>query len=129
ARRSGPAVRALEVLVRLPTVTPPAVAGVALLAAFGRAGLLGGALEAAGVRLPFTSAAVVLAQLFVAAPFYVLPLTDAFRELDEDLLLAARSLGASPEKVFFRVSLPLVVPSLLGGLAIAWARALGELGA
>ena len=129
ARHPGTPSRMVEVLVRLPTVTPPAVAGVALLAAFGRAGLLGGTLVEAGVRLPFSTAAVVMAQLFVAAPFYVLPLTHAFRELDEELLWTARSLGAGPAGVFFRVAIPLASPALLGGLAVGWARALGEFGA
>ena len=128
-RHEGRAARALEALVRLPAVTPPAVAGVALLAAFGRAGLLGGVLAGVGIRLPFTTAAVVLAQLFVAAPFYVLPASEAFRELDEELIWTARSLGAGPARVFFRVALPLAAPALLGGLATAWARALGEFGA
>lgn len=128
-RERGGLARAVEALVRLPAVTPPAVAGVALLAAFGRQGLFGDTLAALGVSLPFTPAAVVIAQVFVATPFYVLPLASAFRELDEDLLWTARSLGATPARVFARISLPLVMPALLGGLAIAWARALGEFGA
>ncbi|HJL14021.1 MAG TPA: molybdate ABC transporter permease subunit [Sandaracinaceae bacterium LLY-WYZ-13_1] len=128
-RRRGRAARAVEALVRLPAVTPPAVAGVALLAAFGRGGLFGDPLAALGVGVPFTPAAVVLAQLFVAAPFYVLPLAEAFAELDEDLLWTARSLGAGPARAFFRIALPLCGPALLGGLAVAWARALGEFGA
>ncbi len=129
ARREGRAARVVEALVRLPAVTPPAVAGVALLAAFGRGGLFGDALVAIGVRLPFTPAAVVLAQLFVAAPFFVLPAAAAFRDLDDELAWTARSLGAGPARVFFRVTLPLAAPALLGALATAWARALGEFGA
>ncbi len=129
ARHEGRLGRGVEMLVRLPAVTPPAVAGVALLAAFGRQGLFGDALASLGVTLPFSTAAVVIAQVFVAAPFYVLPLQDAFGEIDEDMLWTARSLGASPTRVFFRISLPLAMPSLLSGLAIAWARALGEFGA
>ena len=128
-RTEGRFARVIEAIVRLPVVTPPAVAGVALLAAFGRRGLFGGALEGIGVGLPFTTAAVVVAQLFVAAPFFVLPLADAFRGIDEEMLWTARSLGATPTKVFFRICVPIAMPALLGGLAIAWARALGEFGA
>ena len=128
-RRRGRFTGAVEALVRLPVVTPPAVAGVALLAVFGRQGLFGDELEALGWSLPFTTGAVVVAQLFVAAPFFVLPLADAFREIDEELLWTARSLGATPGRAFARIALPLVLPSLLGGLAVAWARALGEFGA
>ncbi|MCA9604376.1 MAG: molybdate ABC transporter permease subunit [Myxococcales bacterium] len=128
-RHRGVFAKAIEAIIRLPAVTPPAVAGVALLAAFGRQGLFGPTLEGFGVSLPFTPAAVVVAQVFVATPFFVLPLAAAFREIDEDLLWTARSLGATPVRVFFRISLPLAMPSLLGGLAIAWARALGEFGA
>lgn len=126
ARRTGRIVRWVEALVRLPVVTPPAVAGVALLAAFGRSGLVG---ETFGVGLPFTTSAVVLAQLFVASPFFVLPVTEAFRKVEEDMLWTARSLGAGPARVFFRVVLPVSASSLLGGLGVAWARALGEFGA
>jgi molybdate transport system permease protein len=129
ARRSGPLARAVEALVTLPAVTPPAVAGVALLAAFGRGGLFGGALAELGIGLPFTPAAVVMAQLFVAAPFYVLPAAEAFREIDDDLLFTARSLGAGPLRVFGRIAVPLALPALLSALAVAWARALGEFGA
>lgn len=121
--------RALELLVQLPAVTPPAVAGVALLTAFGRSAPLGAFLDEQGLGVPFTTGAVVLAQLFVATPFYVLPLREAFAELDEDLLWTARSLGASPARAFFRVALPLTTPTLLSGLAVAWARAIGEFGA
>lgn len=128
-RHEGRLARAVETVVRLPAVTPPAVAGVALLAAFGRGGLLGPALAELGIGLPFTPAAVVLAQLFVATPFFVLPLAEAFRDLDEELLWTARSLGAGPARVFLRVALPLCAPALLGGLAVGWARALGEFGA
>jgi molybdate transport system permease protein len=129
ARRPGRAWRALETLAELPVVLPPAVAGVALLLAFGRRGLLGPSLGAAGIGLPFTRAAVVLAQSFVAAPFYVQAAVAAFRRLDPDLLLVARTLGASPPRVFFTVAVPLALPGLGGGAALCWARALGEFGA
>ena len=119
----------LETLVELPVVLPPAVAGVALLLAFGRRGLLGPGLAAAGIGLPFTRAAVVVAQTFVAAPFYLQAAIAAFRRLDPDLLLVARTLGASPPRVLFTVAIPVSWPSLAGGAAMSWARALGEFGA
>jgi molybdate transport system permease protein len=129
APRQGRAVRALETLVALPVVIPPAVAGIALLLTFGRRGLLGPALGGLGWSISFSSAAVVVAQVFVSAPFYVQAATAAFRGLDRSLLVVARSLGASPARAFFRVALPLARPALLGGAAMAWARALGEFGA
>jgi molybdate transport system permease protein len=127
ARSSGRAVRVVEALVQLPVVVPPAVAGVAMLLAFGRRGLLGEL--AHGASLAFTPAAVVLAQVFVAAPFYVQAAATAFRAVDEDLLLVARTLGASRGRAFLRVALPLAAQGLAGGAALAWARALGEFGA
>jgi molybdate transport system permease protein len=119
----------LETVVELPVVLPPAVAGVALLLAFGRRGLLGPALGAVGVGVPFTRAAVVLAESFVAAPFYVQAAVAAFRRLDPDLVLVARTLGASRPRVFFTVAIPVSWPALAGGAALSWARALGEFGA
>src|SRR5262249_51192495 len=101
ARRRPRAFPVLGTALGLPAVLPPAVAGVALLLAFGRRGLLGPALAAVGIGLPFTRAAVVLAASFVAAPFYLQAAVAAFRRLDPDLLLAARTLGASPARVFF----------------------------
>jgi molybdate transport system permease protein len=121
--------RVLETLVELPVVLPPAVAGVALLLAFGRRGLLGPGLSAAGIGLPFTRAAVVMAQTFVAAPFYLQAAIAAFRRLDPDLLLVARTLGASPPRLLLSVAIPVSWPSLAGGAAMSWARALGEFGA
>jgi molybdate transport system permease protein len=121
--------RLLETLVELPVVLPPAVAGVALLLAFGRRGLLGPGLAAAGIGLPFTRAAVVVAQTFVAAPFYLQAAIAAFRRLDPDLLLVARTLGASPPRLLFTVAIPVSWASLAGGAAMSWARALGEFGA
>jgi molybdate transport system permease protein len=129
ARGTGRRWRAAETVAELPAVLPPAVAGVALLLAFGRHGLLGGALAALGVGLPFTSAAVVLAQAFVAAPFYLQAAIAAFRRLDPDVVLVARTLGASPSRVFLSVAAPIARPALMGGAALAWARALGEFGA
>ena len=129
ARGRGRTWRVLETVTQLPVVLPPAVAGVALLLAFGRRGLLGPGLAVFGVGLPFSTAAVVLAQSFVAAPFYVQAAVAAFRRLDPDLVLVARTLGASWPRVFFTVALPLSWPALAGGAALSWARALGEFGA
>jgi molybdate transport system permease protein len=120
----------LRGLTLLPIVLPPVVGGVALLTAFGRRGLLGQWLDAAfGVRLPFSAPGVVLAETFVAMPFFVLTLEGAFRSVDRRLEDAARTLGAGPWRVFSRVTLPLVRPSLVAGAALCWARALGEFGA
>jgi molybdate transport system permease protein len=119
----------VAVLVELPIVIPPAVVGVALLQTFGRRGLFGPALEGAGVVLPFTENAVVLAQLVVSAPFYVQAAANAFRSIDADTLIVARTLGASPGAAFRRVALPIALPGLIAGASLAWARALGEFGA
>jgi molybdate transport system permease protein len=129
ATRSTRASRVVETVLQLPVVLPPAVAGVALLLAFGRRGLLGGALANVGVGLPFSRAAVIVAQTFVAAPFYVQAAVTAFRRLDPDLLLVARTLGASPRRVFFTIIVPMSRSGLAGGAALSWARALGEFGA
>jgi molybdate transport system permease protein len=116
-------------LTELPLVLPPAVAGVALLATFGRSGLLGGRLDALGISIPFTQAAVVLAVAFVESPFYVRGAVAAFEALDASLLEAARTLGARPAKVFARVALPLAAGGLGAASAVALARGLGEFGA
>ncbi len=129
ARTEGRAARFVESALKLPVVLPPAVAGLGLLLAFGREGLLGGLLRARGIGVPFTSAAVVLAQLFVSAPFFVEAAISAFRRLDASLLVIARTLGAGPVSVLFRIALPLAAPGLVSGAALAWARALGEFGA
>jgi len=120
----------LRGLTLLPIVLPPVVGGVALLAAFGRRGLVGQWLDTAfGVRLPFTTPGAVLAETFVAMPFFVLTAEGAFAGMDRRLEDAARTLGAGPWRVFWRVTLPLVRPSLLAGAVLCWARALGEFGA
>src|SRR6185503_2889037 len=129
ARRRGRIWRVVETVIELPVVLPPAVAGVALLLAFGRRGLLGPALAAAGIGLPFSRAAVVFAQTFVAAPFYVQAAVAAFRRLDPDLLLVARTLGASRPRLLIAVAIPISWPALAGGAAMSWARALAEFGA
>jgi molybdate transport system permease protein len=116
-------------MVELPIVVPPAVAGVALLFAFGRRGLLAGILYPEGSSLAFTVVAVVMAQIFVSAPFYVQAATSAFRRLDEGLLVVARTFGATPFRIFLRIALPISGPALVGGAAMSFARALGEFGA
>ena len=108
---------------------PPAVAGIGLLAAFGRLGLLGGTLETLGVRIGFTQAAVVLAILFVAGPFYLRPAIAAFEAVDPTLLAAARTLGAGPGRTFARVALPLAGSGLSAAAALSLARGIGEFGA
>lgn len=116
-------------LVELPLVLPPAVAGIGLLAAFGRAGLLGDELGLLGITVSFTQAAVVLAVAFVAGPFYVRPAISAFEAVDPTLLAASRTLGAGPARTFIRVALPLAGGGLGAGAALAFARGLGEFGA
>jgi molybdate transport system permease protein len=116
-------------VLELPLVLPPAVAGVALLAAFGRSGLLGGQLEALGITLPFTEAAVVLAVVFVSSPFYVRAAIAGFEAVDPQLVDAARTLGAGPTRVFGRIALPLAAGALGAGATLAFARGLGEFGA
>src|SRR5690606_37439133 len=121
--------RLFEVLITLPIVLPPTVAGLALLLAFGRAGLLGGTLSGFGISIPFTSAAVVMAQVFVALPFFITAATAGFREVDRSLTDVAATLGAPRVYTFFRIVIPLAAPSLVAGAAMGWARALGEFGA
>jgi molybdate transport system permease protein len=120
----------LRGLTLLPIVLPPVVGGVALLTAFGRRGVLGHWLDAVcGVRLPFSTAGAVLAETFVALPFFVLTVEGGLRAVDRRLEDAARTLGAGPWMIFSRVTLPLIRPSLLAGAVLCWARALGEFGA
>jgi molybdate transport system permease protein len=122
--------RALVItLVELPLVLPPAVAGIALLAAFGRLGLLGGTFEALGVTVSFTQAAVVLAVTYVASPFYLRQAIASFEALDVSLLDASRTLGAGPARTFFRIALPLASSGLAAGAALSFARGIGEFGA
>jgi molybdate transport system permease protein len=116
-------------LIELPLVLPPAVAGIGLLAAFGRAGLLGGTLEAAGISIPFTQAAVVLAVIFVSSPFYVRFAIAAFESVDSSFLDASRTLGAGPRRTFLRIALPIAGGGLSAASALAFARGLGEFGA
>ena len=119
----------IEALVDLPMVLPPTVAGAGLLFAFGRAGLLGGALGGLGLSIPFTTLAVVLAQTFVAAPFFVSTVVAGLREVEPRYVELAATLRASPATTFLKVMLPLSLPSIVAGAVMAWARALGEFGA
>jgi molybdate transport system permease protein len=122
--------RALAItLVELPLVLPPAVAGVGLLVAFGRVGLLGGTFDALGIDVAFNQAAVVLAVTFVASPLYVRQAIASFEGVDSDLVAASRTLGAGPTRTFFRVMLPLARVGLTAGAALSLARGLGEFGA
>jgi molybdate transport system permease protein len=119
----------LEVLFDLPMVLPPAVAGIALLAAFGAGGPIGEWLAPTGIEIPFTRAAVVLALTFVAAPLYIRQAQAAFAACERDVLEAARTSGAGPVTHFLKIELPLARRGMVGGLALAGARALGEFGA
>lgn len=119
----------VDALIDVPMVLPPAVAGLALLMAFGRRGLLGPALSVVGIELPFTTAAVVMAQTFVAAPFYVRAAKSGFATVNQGLEQMSALLGVSNLRTFIRITLPLAAPSLFSGALMTWARALGEFGA
>ena len=119
----------LELLIDLPIVLPPSVAGLALLIAFGRRGIFGSVLEAFGVTLPFTTTAVVLAQLFVAAPLYIRSARIGFAEVDDQLEEAANVEGANQWQMFAAIMLPLAGRALISGAILTWTRALGEFGA
>jgi molybdate transport system permease protein len=119
----------VDSMIELPMVLPPAVAGIGLLMAFGRRGIVGEPLSALGITIGFTTAAVVLAEFFVAAPFYVRAARSAFDGVDRELETVSRTLGVSDWATFWRVTVPVAFPSLLGGAVMCWARALGEFGA
>jgi molybdate transport system permease protein len=121
--------RFVDALVDLPIVVPPAVAGLALLLVFGRFGLLGPALGALGIGVSFTTAAVVMAQVFVGSPFYVRAARSGFLAVDRSLEAASATLGMGPLRTFVFVTVPLAAPALVGGAVLSWARALGEFGA
>jgi molybdate transport system permease protein len=129
ARRPVRGRRILETLIELPIVLPPSVAGLALLLLLGRQGLLGGVLRVAGIEIAFSTAAVVIAQLFVAAPLYVRTARSAFGRIDVDLEDAARADGAGEWAVFRLITAPIAAGALGAGAVLAWARALGEFGA
>ena len=127
--RSWRGVRAARILVALPLSLPPVVAGIALLAAFGRRSTLGALLSGAGLDIAFTTTAVVIAQVFVSLPFLIVTLESALRSREQGLDEMASSLGASPSRVFWQITLPTVLPGLGRGAALALARCLGEFGA
>ena len=129
ARRRTLALRVIDTFVELPIVLPPVVAGVAMLMAFGRNGLLGPVLSGVGITLPFTTAAVIFAQIFVAAPFYIRAARIGFAAVDPAYEEVSQTLGVSPWATFWRLTLPVAWPSLLTGLTLAWARAVSEFGA
>jgi molybdate transport system permease protein len=129
ARTRFPGRRLLETLVTMPTVLPPVVAGVALLITFGRFGLIGRYLSPLGITIPFTTVAVVMAQMFVSSPFFINSARAGLEQLDPRFESAAYTLRASSFYTFRRIVLPLIRPALLTGAGLAWARALGELGA
>jgi molybdate transport system permease protein len=129
ARRNFPGKIFVDLLVDLPIVLPPTVAGVALLVAFGRRGVLGPPLQNLGIELAFTSTAVVLAQTFVSAPYYIRTVKAGIESVDVQFEGVAATLGASPLRIFWRIVLPLCWPSVLAGAILCWARALSELGA
>ena len=129
ARGKSPIFKVVDTLVELPLVIPPVVAGVAMLMAFGRQGILGSALHDLGITLPFTTAAVIFAQLFVASPFYVRAAKLGFQSVPRDHEDISQTLGVSPWWTFWRMTLPLAAPSILTGLTLAWARAIAEFGA
>lgn len=129
SRMQGRLAVAIRTLVTVPMVLPPVVAGLALLATLGRRGLLGSYLSVLGIQIGFTTAAVVVAQVFVAMPFLVISLEGALRADSGDYGAVAANLGASPTRVLWRVTLPMALPALTSGAALTFARALGEFGA
>lgn len=129
ARADFPGLAVVRSIVLIPLVLPPVVGGIALMYTFGRQGLIGRHLEVMGIQIAFSTTAVVLAQTFVALPFLVLSLEGALRTAGTRYEVVAASLGARPSRVLLRVTLPLVLPSLLSGTVLCFARALGEFGA
>ena len=129
ARVDLPGRRLLRTLVTVPLVLPPVVAGVALLTAFGRTGVVGAPLRDFGVTIPFTATAVVLAHTFVALPFLVVSVEGALRATSREYDEVAAVLGASRSRTFFRVTVPMAAPGIAAGLVLGWARSLGEFGA
>ncbi len=129
ARHHFPGRGLVDTIIDLPMVLPPAVAGLALLMLFGRGGLLGPTLRALDVDVAFSTAAVVLAQTFVAGPFYIRSARAGFESVDPLLEKVAATLGKSDLEIFRQITIPLALPSLVGGAVMSWARALGEFGA
>jgi molybdate transport system permease protein len=120
---------AIITLIELPLVLPPAVAGIGLLAALGPKGVLGGVIDDAGIQLVLTTAGVIVALIFVSAPFFIRQAQAGFEAVDRTWLDASRTLGAGEARTFLRVAIPAAGPGLITGLALAWGRALGEFGA
>ena len=129
ARRRFRGASLLEAIVDLPIVLPPSVAGLALLLALGRRGVLGEPLAAIGITIPFTTVAVVVAQMFVSAPFFIRAARAGFQGVDREIEDAARVDGASERQVAWSIAIPLAAPVLASGIVMTWARALGEFGA
>ena len=130
AHHTFPGARVIRALCVLPMVLPPVVGGVALIYVLGKNGVIGQYLwEWFGIRLAFTESAAVLAQFFVAAPFFIVVMESAFASLDPSVVGVSRTLGARPWYSLLRVQLPMVLPALLAGVVLTWARALGEFGA
>ena len=129
SRRNGKIKRVIEILIDLPIVLPPVVAGVGMLMAFGRNGLLSSLLGNPEYSVSFTTLAVILAQIFVAAPFYTKSASTGFAQVPKELEDISQTLGMTPIKTFFKITLPIASPTILGGLALSWARALSEFGA
>jgi molybdate transport system permease protein len=129
AKKQGGTYRLIDTLIDLPVVLPPAVAGVALLMAFGRQGLIGQWLNFSGISIPFTQVAVILAQLFIAAPYYIKAATLGFSSVGTDLKEAAALDGASGWEVFRYIMVPQAWMALVSGAVMTWVRALGEFGA
>ncbi|AGC62312.1 molybdenum-transport integral membrane protein ABC transporter ModB [Mycobacterium liflandii 128FXT] len=129
ARSRARLMRLMRPLILLPLVLPPVVGGIALLYAFGRLGLIGRYLEAGGITIAFSTTAVVLAQTFVSLPFLVVSLEGAARTAGADYEVVAATLGARPSAVWWKVTLPLLMPGLVSGAVLAFARSLGEFGA
>jgi molybdate transport system permease protein len=129
ARRRFRGASLVEAIVELPMVLPPSAAGLALLLVLGRRGVLGGWLDAVGVEIPFTTTAVVVAQTFVSAPFFIRTARTGFAAVDRDLEDAGRVDGASESRLLRAITIPLAAPALAAGLVMSWARALGEFGA
>ena len=129
ARKDNLLLKFIDSLVELPIILPPIVAGVAMLMAFGRQGIMGPALSSVGIALPFTTGAVICAQIFVAAPFYIRAAKLGFQSVSTDYEDVSQTLGVSPWQTFWKLTIPLASPSILSGLALAWARAISEFGA
>ena len=129
ARKDNLLLKFIDSLVELPIILPPIVAGVAMLMAFGRQGIMGPALNSVGIALPFTTGAVICAQIFVAAPFYIRAAKLGFQSVSTDYEDVSQTLGVSPWQTFWKLTIPLASPSILSGLALAWARAISEFGA